>query len=126
MTSFQKITAILRVKKLTDVEHKLSEHGVDGMTVTMVKGFGECHPDSDFGYAKTIDRLVGHVRIEVFVETDKTEAIVEVIAKAACTGHAGDGVIAVLPVTRFVHIRNYAEQADGGSEGCKPEEGGAS
>ncbi|VAX39329.1 hypothetical protein MNBD_PLANCTO03-674 [hydrothermal vent metagenome] len=122
MTSFQKVTAIIRMKKLTDVERELVKHGVDGITVTLVKGFGEWHPDRHFGYTKILDRLTVHARIEVFVETDKADAVVEVIAKAACTGHAGDGVIAMLPVTQFVHIRSYAEQVDEAPEDDDPEE----
>ncbi len=110
MTSFQKVTAILRVKMLADVERQLDQHGVSGITVTMVKGFGEWHPDRHFGYTKILDRLVRHVRIEVFVEADKADAVIDVIAKAASTGQTGDGIIAVLPVTQFVHIRNHAEQ----------------
>ncbi|MCB9838189.1 MAG: P-II family nitrogen regulator [Phycisphaeraceae bacterium] len=110
MTHYKKVTAIIRAKLLDCVESRLAAMGIDGITVTLVKGFGEWHPDHFFGYGKAIDRLVGHVRIEIFVDADIADAVCDAIAKAAYTGNAGDGVIASLPVEQFFHIRRHSQQ----------------
>jgi len=112
----KKVTAIIRMKQLEAVERELTASGVSGITVTPVKGFGEWHPQFYFGYAKTINRLVGHVRLEVFIDADKAEALVETIARSALTGEPGDGVIAVLPVDQFIHIRTHCAQTPDASD----------
>lgn len=111
MNKFQKVTAIIRTRQLEDVERQLIAMDVDGITVTLVKGFGEWHPEHYFGYDKPINRLVGHARIELYIESERAEAVSDAIARAAFTGEAGDGVIATLPVARFVHIRSYCHQS---------------
>lgn len=107
----KKVTAIIRMKQLEAVERELSASGVSGITVTSVKGFGEWRPQFYFGYTKTINQLVGHVRLEVFVDADKAESLVETIVRNAFTGEPGDGIIAVLPVDQFNHIRTHGAQS---------------
>lgn len=105
MVSFVKVTAIVRMKQFAAVEERLAELGIGGITVSLVKGFGELHPERYFGFTTAIQRLVGHVRIESFVGADRAEEVVGAIAEAAYTGDPGDGVIATLPVADLVHVR---------------------
>lgn len=107
MFKHMKITAIIQTKQLDHVLSKLAAMGANGLTVTSVKGFGEWHPKHNFGYGKAFDKLSDHMRIEIFIESDRADAVIDTIAKAAYTGEAGDGVIALLPVEQFVHIRSY-------------------
>lgn len=111
--TLKKVTAIIRMKQLEAVERELSASGVSGITVTPVKGFGEWHPQFYFGYTKTINRLVGHVRLEVFVDAQETAPLVDTIARSAFTGEPGDGIIAVLPVEEFIHIRTHGTHLNG-------------
>ncbi|MCR4374517.1 MAG: P-II family nitrogen regulator [Acidobacteria bacterium] len=96
---FRKITAIVRQERLADVEHRLVELGVPGITVAPVHGFGE--------YANYFrgDLLVPHVRIEIFTTPDRVESIASVILDAASTGCEGDGLLAVLPVEQLIRVR---------------------
>ena len=96
---FQKITAIVRRERLTEIEHRLVELGVPGITVTPVHGFGE--------YANYFrgDLLVPHRRIEIFTTPDRVESIASAIVGAASTGCEGDGLLAVLPVEQLIRIR---------------------
>jgi len=112
MSSFVKVTAIVRMKRFAAVEERLASLGIEGITVSLVKGFGELHPDRYFGFTTAIQRLVGHVRIESFIRADKAEEMVEAIVGAAYTGDPGDGVIATLPVSDLVHIRERGGRGD--------------
>lgn len=94
------ISAIVRADRLETVEERLKREGVEGISVSSVKGFGE--------YANffTHDWLVRHSRIEVFAADAEAPGVVRAIHEEAHTGASGDGVIAVLPVERYVRIRN--------------------
>lgn len=104
---FRKVTAIVRRERLEDVERRLIEIGVAGVTVTAVKGFGE--------YANFFrgDWLVPHVRLEIFTLAERAEALARAILDAASTGCAGDGVIAILPVEEVIRIRTKARAEPG-------------
>lgn len=97
--AFRKVTAIIRRERLAEVEARLLEHGLAGITVTPVKGFGE--------YANYFrgDFMVPHVRLEIFTTDERADAVVEVIVGSACTECAGDGLVAVVPVERIVRVR---------------------
>ena len=97
--AWRKVTAIVRRERLAEVEARLLEHGLGGITVTPVKGFGE--------YANYFrgDFTVPHVRLEIFTTPERADAIVDTIVGAACTECAGDGLVAVVPVERIVRIR---------------------
>ena len=100
---FRKINAILRSSALNDVERRLRELGVKGITVTQVKGFGE---------EKAILRenfLVTHARIEIFTEKAKSEKIANAIIEVAHTGGPGDGMVCILPVEKIFRIRTKSE-----------------
>lgn len=96
---FRKVTAIVRRERLADIERRLIELGIAGITVTAVKGFGE--------YANYFrgDLLVPHVRLEIFTTADRVEPLTSTILEAASTGCEGDGLIAVLPVEEVIRVR---------------------
>ncbi len=100
------ITAVIKPFKLDDVREALSEIGVQGITVTEVKGFGrqKGHTELYRGAEYVVDFLP-KVKLETVVAADMAEQVVEVIAKAANTGKIGDGKIFVSPVEQAVRIR---------------------
>lgn len=100
------ITAVVKPFKLDDVREALSEIGVQGITVTEVKGFGrqKGHTELYRGAEYVVDFLP-KVKLETVVNDDLSEQVVEVIAKAASTGKIGDGKIFVSPVEQAIRIR---------------------
>ena len=109
----QKIEAIIKPFRLDDVKEALSEVGVQGMTVTEVKGFGrqKGHTELYRGAEYVIDFLP-KVKIEVVVEDSLVDNGVEAIAESARTGRIGDGKIFVLDVEQAVRIRTGDRGAD--------------
>lgn len=102
----KKIEAIIKPFKLEDVKEALSEVGIQGMTVTEVKGFGrqKGHTEIYRGSEYTVDFLP-KVKIEVVVGDDKSDAVVDAIVKTANTGKIGDGKVFVSPVEEAIRIR---------------------
>ena len=100
------ITAIIKPFKLDDVREALSEIGVQGITVTEVKGFGrqKGHTELYRGAEYVVDFLP-KVKIEVAVADDMMDQVIESISKAANTGKIGDGKIFVYDLERAVRIR---------------------
>lgn len=100
------ITAIIKPFKLDDVREALSEIGVQGITVTEVKGFGrqKGHTELYRGAEYVVDFLP-KVKLEVAVDTDMSEKVIESIRNAANTGKIGDGKIFVTPVEEVIRIR---------------------
>ena len=100
------ITAIIKPFKLDDVREALSEIGVQGITVTEVKGFGrqKGHTELYRGAEYVVDFLP-KVKVEVAVGADIAEKVIEAIRGAANTGKIGDGKIFVATVEQVVHIR---------------------
>ena len=100
------ITAIIKPFKLDDVREALSEIGVQGMTVTEVKGFGrqKGHTELYRGAEYVVDFLP-KVKIEIGVSADKSEQVIDAIAKAANTGKIGDGKIFVSSLEGVIRIR---------------------
>ena len=100
------VSAIIKPFKLDDVREELSEIGVQGITVTEVKGFGrqKGHTELYRGAEYVVDFLP-KVKIEVAVAADLTEQVIEAISKAANTGKIGDGKIFVYPLEQAVRIR---------------------
>jgi len=100
------VTAIVKPFKLDDVRESLSEIGVQGITVSEVKGFGrqKGHTELYRGAEYVVDFLP-KVKIEVVVADDIVERVIEAITKAARTGKIGDGKIFVAPVDQAVRIR---------------------
>ena len=100
------VTAIIKPFKADDVREALAEVGVQGVTVTEVKGFGrqKGHTELYRGAEYVVDFLP-KVRIEVAVTDARAEAVVDAIAGAARTGKIGDGKIFVTTVEQVVRIR---------------------
>ena len=101
------INAIIKPFKLDDVREALSDVGVEGMTVTEVKGFGrqKGHTELYRGAEYQVDFLP-KVKLEIATQADNLDAIVEAIAKAAQTGKIGDGKIFVYDLEHAVRIRS--------------------
>ncbi len=102
----KKIEAIIKPFKMEDVKEALSEVGIEGMTVTEVKGFGrqKGHTEIYRGSEYTVDFLP-KVKLEIVVADDVLERAVAAILKSAKTGKIGDGKIFVLNVEAATRIR---------------------
>ena len=100
------IYAIIKPFKLEDVKEALSKVGIEGMTVSEVKGFGrqKGHTEIYRGSEYTVDFLP-KVKIEIVVADDQVSSAVSTITEAAKTGKIGDGKVFVLPVEDAVRIR---------------------
>ncbi|KEZ77434.1 P-II family nitrogen regulator [Salinisphaera hydrothermalis] len=100
------ITAIIKPFKLDEVREALSEVGVQGITVTEVKGFGrqKGHTELYRGAEYVVDFLP-KVKIEVAIEEPSLDSAVEAISKAAHTGKIGDGKIFVSDLNQAIRIR---------------------
>jgi nitrogen regulatory protein PII len=100
------IIAIIKPFKLEEVKEALAEAGVEGMTVTEVKGFGrqKGHTEIYRGSEYTVDFLP-KVKIEVAVSDDAVAKAVDTIVKASKTGKIGDGKVFVMPLEEVVRIR---------------------
>ena len=100
------IKAIIKPFKLEEVKDALAEIGVEGMTVSEVKGFGrqKGHTEIYRGSEYTVDFLP-KVKIEVAVSDESAPKVVESIVTSAQTGKIGDGKVFVLPVEEAVRIR---------------------
>ncbi len=102
----KKIEAIIKPFKLDEVKHALGEMGVEGMTVSEVKGFGrqKGHTEIYRGSEYTVDFLP-KVKIEIVLADGMISKAVDTIVKAARTGKIGDGKVFVLPVEEAIRIR---------------------
>ena len=102
----KKIEAIIKPFKLEDVKEALAGVGVEGMTVTEVKGFGrqKGHTEIYRGSEYTVDFLP-KAQLEIAVPDDLVPRAIDAIVKSAKTGKIGDGKIFVLPVEAAVRIR---------------------
>jgi nitrogen regulatory protein P-II 2 len=100
------VSAIIKPFKLDDVREAISEIGVEGLTVSEVKGFGrqKGHTELYRGAEYQVDFLP-KVKLEVAVNSDVVERLVEAITKAAYTGKIGDGKIFVYDLQQAVRIR---------------------
>lgn len=100
------ITAIIKPFKLDEVREALSEIGIQGMTVTEVKGFGrqKGHTELYRGAEYTVDFLP-KLRLEMAVSEDLLELAIENLCAAAHTGKIGDGKIFVTPIEQTIRIR---------------------
>ena len=100
------ITAIIKPFKLEDVRTAISEVGVQGVTVTEVRGFGRQRGHTEiYRGAEYAVEFVPKTKIEIAVENSMVEPVVEAIMKAAQTGKVGDGKIFVFDLTQVVRVR---------------------
>jgi len=102
----KKIEAIIQPFKFDEVKEALTQAGVEGMTISEVKGFGrqKGHKEIYRGSEYTVD-VLPKVKIEIVAPDEKTDAIVKTILETAKTGKIGDGKVFVLPVSEAYRIR---------------------
>jgi len=102
----KKIEAIIKPFKLDDVKEALNEAGVQGMTISEVKGYGrqKGHKEIYRGAEYVVD-FIPKIKIEVIVVDEMVEPVIEKIRDAANTGKLGDGKIFVLPVEQVIRVR---------------------
>ena len=104
--SMKKVEAIIKPFKLEEVKEALAEIGVQGMTVTEVKGFGrqKGHTEIYRGSEYTVDFLP-KVKIEVVVDEEEASSVAEAIVKSANTGKIGDGKVFISSIEEAIRIR---------------------
>jgi nitrogen regulatory protein P-II 1 len=102
----KKIEAIIKPFKLDDVKEALNEVGIQGMTISEVKGYGrqKGHKEIYRGAEYVVD-FIPKIKIEVIVASEMVEKVVDKIRQAANTGKLGDGKIFVLPVEEAIRVR---------------------
>ncbi|MBW1836271.1 MAG: P-II family nitrogen regulator [Deltaproteobacteria bacterium] len=102
----KKIEAIIKPFKLDDVKEALGEVGVQGMTISEVKGYGrqKGHKEIYRGAEYVVD-FIPKIKIEIVVEADRAEKVIEKIREAANSGKIGDGKIFLLPLEEVVRVR---------------------
>lgn len=100
------VTAIIKPFRLDDVRNALGEVGIQGMTVTEVKGFGRQRGHTElYRGAEYVVDFLPKAKIEIAVADDLVERTVEAIVDAARTGKVGDGKIFVTPIEQVLRIR---------------------
>ena len=102
----RKIEAIIKPFKLDEVKEALHAIGIQGMTVTEVKGFGrqKGHTELYRGAEYVVD-FMPKIKVEIAVKEDMVDKVVQAIVQAANTGRIGDGKIFVMPVEETIRIR---------------------
>src|ERR1700752_3465650 len=103
----KKIEAIIQPFKLDEVKEALKGIGIDGMTITEVRGHGrqKGHKEAYRGQEYNID-LLPKIKIEMVVPSGRSEEVIQALARAAQTGNIGDGKIFVADISEAVRIRN--------------------
>ena len=107
------VSAVIKPFKLDDVREALSDIGIQGVTVTEVKGFGrqKGHTELYRGAEYVVDFLP-KVKIEVAIDDDMLDQVIEAITTPANTGKIGDGKIFVMPIEQVVRIRTGETGSD--------------
>lgn len=102
----RKVEAIIKPFKLDEVKEALNEIGIQGITVSEVKGFGrqKGHTELYRGAEYVVD-FIPKIKLEIIVSDDQVTEVIDVIEEAAKTGRIGDGKIFVTPVNEVVRIR---------------------
>ncbi len=109
----KKIEAVIKPFKLDDVKEALNEIGIQGMTITEVKGYGrqKGHKEIYRGAEYVVD-FIPKVKIEIVVDAERADQVVEAILESAKTGKIGDGKIFVLPVEEAIRVRTGEKGRD--------------
>ena len=109
----KKIEAIIKPFKLDDVKEALNEIGIQGMTISEVKGYGrqKGHKEIYRGAEYVVD-FIPKIKIEVVVDADRVEEVIEKTLQAANTGKIGDGKIFVVPVEQAIRVRTGEKGKD--------------
>ncbi|MCC6695756.1 MAG: P-II family nitrogen regulator [Candidatus Hydrogenedentes bacterium] len=102
----RKVEAIIKPFKLEDVKEAIAAVGVQGLTVSEVKGFGRQKGHKElYRGAEYVVEFLPKVKLEVVLSDDKVRSVVDAIVKAAGTGNIGDGKIFISPVEEAIRIR---------------------
>ena len=109
----KKIEAIIKPFKLDDVKEALAEIGIQGMTITEVKGHGrqKGHKEIYRGAEYVVD-FIPKIKIEIVVDDDLAGQVVEKIREGANTGKIGDGKIFIIPVEEAIRVRTNEKGKD--------------
>ncbi|MFZ5569487.1 MAG: P-II family nitrogen regulator [Thermodesulfobacteriota bacterium] len=109
----KKVEAIIKPFKLDDVKEALNEIGIQGMTITEVKGYGrqKGHKEIYRGAEYVVD-FIPKIKIEIVVESAMLEKVIDTIRGAANTGKLGDGKIFVFPVEQAIRVRTGEKGKD--------------
>ncbi|MBF0118615.1 MAG: P-II family nitrogen regulator [Desulfobacterales bacterium] len=109
----KKIEAIIKPFKLDDVKEALNGVGIQGMTISEVKGYGrqKGHKEIYRGAEYVVD-FIPKMKIEIVVNTERTDQIIETIKKSAFTGKIGDGKIFIFNVEDAVRVRTGEKGKD--------------
>jgi nitrogen regulatory protein P-II 1 len=109
----KKIEAIIKPFKLDEVKEALAREGVDGMTISEVKGFGRQRGHSElYRGAEYVVDFLPKVKIELLVDDSRVATVADTIQKAAATGRIGDGKIFVVGIDDAVRIRTGERGVD--------------
>ncbi len=111
--SLELVTAIIKPHKLEDVKEVLLSHGIEGLTVTEVRGFGRQRGKTETfrGSEYTID-FIPKIRLDILVAAEHSDLIVSVIADAARTDKIGDGKVWTTPVRTVTRVRTGETDLD--------------
>jgi len=109
----KKIEAIIKPFKLDDVKEALNEIGIQGMTISEVKGYGrqKGHKEIYRGAEYVVD-FIPKIKIEIIVEASRADEVVDKIREAANTGKIGDGKIFVFSVEQAIRVRTGEKGED--------------
>ena len=109
----KKIEAIIKPFKLDEVKEALAREGVDGMTISEVKGFGRQRGHSElYRGAEYVVDFLPKVKIELLVDDSRVSTVADTIRTAAATGRIGDGKIVIVGVDDAVRIRTGERGVD--------------
>ncbi len=111
--SMKKVEAIIKPFKLDDVKEALNEIGVQGMTISEVKGYGrqKGHKEIYRGAEYVVD-FIPKIKLEIVVPVEMADQVVDTIQKSANTGKLGDGKIFVVPVDQAIRVRTAERGTD--------------
>jgi nitrogen regulatory protein P-II 2 len=113
MPAMKLIVAIIKPFKLDDVREALNRLGVNGMTVSEVKGYGRQKGHTEiYRGAEYVVSFLPKVRVEVAVPSEQADRVIEALSTAARTGQIGDGKIFVTPLDHAVRIRTGETDSD--------------
>jgi nitrogen regulatory protein PII len=109
----KKVEAIIKPFKLDDVKEALNEIGIQGMTISEVKGYGrqKGHKEIYRGAEYVVD-FIPKIKIEIIVKSDRVKEVMETIQKSAYTGKIGDGKIFILSMEEVIRVRTGEKGED--------------
>ena len=107
------VTAIIKPFKLQEVREALVESGIEGLTITEVKGYGrqKGHTEMYWGAEYSVDTLP-KIKLEILVDDENLQTVIDVVTKTANTGKIGDGKIFITTIDEIIRIRTGETGSD--------------